>query len=80
MPALRATQTTERRRGGHRETLSTGGIPLPPRGGWDSEEDGVNRTLYRDDSEDEGINTMLNEAWLGEVPAIDEENRREAME
>ena len=28
MPALRATQTTERRRGGHREALSTGGIPL----------------------------------------------------
>ena len=80
MPALRATQMTERRRGGHRETLSTGGIPLPPRGGWDSEEDGINRTLYRDDSEDEGTNTMLHEVWLGEIPAIEEGDRLEVME
>jgi hypothetical protein len=78
--ALRATQTTERRRGGHRETLSTGGIPLPPRGGWDSEEDEMSRTLYRDDSEDEGINTMLNEVWLGEAPAIEEGDGRGIME
>ena len=80
MPALKATQTTERRRRGHREALSTGGIPLPPRGGWDSEEDEVNRTLYIDDSEDEGTNTMLNKVWLGEIPAIEEEVRHEVME
>ena len=70
---------TERRRGGHRETLSTGGIPLPPRGGWDSEEDEVSRTLYRDDSEDENTNAMLNEVWLGEAPAIEEEDRSGTM-
>ena len=80
MPALRATQTTERRRGGHREALSMGGIPLPPRGGWDSEEDEVNRTLYVDDSEDEDTNAMLNKVWSGDIPAVEEAGRHEAME
>ena len=65
MPPLRATRTPERRGGKNREVLSTGGILLPPRGGWESEEDEKNGLLYRDDSEDEDTNVMLHEAWAG---------------
>ena len=63
MPPLRAMRTPERSRGKNREALSTGGIPLPPRGGWDSEEEERDGLPYRDDSEDENTNVMLNEAW-----------------
>ena len=75
MPPLEATQTPKGRGGRHRETLSTGGIPLPPRGGWDSEEEEISIALYRDDSEDKDTNAMLNEVWANEMPANEERNR-----
>ena len=50
LPPLRATQESGRGKG---RELSIGGIPLPPRGA----------NTYRDDSEDEDMNEMLNMAW-----------------
>ena len=50
LPPLKATQ--ESGRGKERE-LSTGGIPLPPKGA----------NTYNDESEDEDMNEMLNTAW-----------------
>jgi hypothetical protein len=50
LPPLRATQESGRGKG---RELSTGGIPLPPEGA----------NAYRDDSEDEDMNEMLNAAW-----------------
>ena len=50
LPPLRATQESGRGKG--RELL-TGEILLPPRGA----------TTYKDDSEDEDMNEMLNTAW-----------------
>jgi len=80
MPPLKATQTPERRGERLRVTLSTGGIPLPPRGGWDSEEEEISIAPYRDESEDEGTNTMLNEVWANEIPTIEGGNRRGVTE
>ena len=50
LPPLRATQESGRGKG---RELSTGGIPLPP----------IGATTYKDDSEDEDMNEMLNTAW-----------------
>ena len=50
LPPLRATQESGRGKGGE---LSTGGIPLPPKGA----------STYNDESEDEDMNEMLNAAW-----------------
>ena len=49
LPPLRATQESGRGKG---RELSTGGIPLPPMG-----------STYKDDSEDEDMNEMLNIVW-----------------
>ena len=50
LPPLRATQESGR---GEGRELSVGGIPLPPKGA----------NTYRDESEDEDMNEMLNTAW-----------------
>ena len=50
LPPLKATQESGRGRG---RELSTGGIPLPPKGA----------SIYNDESEDENMNEMLNAAW-----------------
>ena len=50
LPPLRATQESGRGKG---RELSTGGIPLPPKGAG----------TYNDESEDEDMNEMLNAAW-----------------
>ena len=67
MPPLRATQKPKRGGGKDREVLSVRGIPLPPRGSWDTEKEEMTGLPYRDDSEDEDMNAMLNEAWTGGV-------------